>query len=296
MDGGYINLAFSPAGNLLASWNSDDNIIRVWDLITGKETLRLPADEKRNFESGVCFAWSPDGRTLAVAGRDIQIWELASLKVRCEFPGHKGVVRSLAYSPNGRQLASGSNDTTVLLWDAAHMEHLASSAKSLKPNELVEHWQSLSSDDAAKAFNAIRELTASPREAVSWIRERVKPATVVAQGRIDELIGQLDSEQFKVRQNATSDMLKIGEPVLPAIDKALANQPTLETRQRLEGLKAKLTSVIHQGERLLHHRAIEVLERIGTPEACQVLQGLAEGAPGALVTTQARTALERLEK
>ena len=40
-------------------------------------------------------------------------------------------------------------------------------------------------------------------------------------------------------------------------------------------------------------RAAEVLERIGTPEARQVLQALAEGAPGALLTTSAQAALKR---
>ena len=42
--------------------------------------------------------------------------------------------------------------------------------------------------------------------------------------------------------------------------------------------------------------AIEVLERIATPEARQLLQTLAEGAPGALPTRQAQAALDRLAR
>jgi hypothetical protein len=41
-------------------------------------------------------------------------------------------------------------------------------------------------------------------------------------------------------------------------------------------------------------RAIDVLESIGTPEAQQILRKLAEGAPGARETREAKTALERL--
>ncbi len=50
------------------------------------------------------------------------------------------------------------------------------------------------------------------------------------------------------------------------------------------------------GDRLREYRAIEVLERIGTPEAQKVLQTLADGAPGALTTETARGALERLKR
>jgi hypothetical protein len=43
-------------------------------------------------------------------------------------------------------------------------------------------------------------------------------------------------------------------------------------------------------------RAVEALERIGTPEARQVLQALAKGAAGAVLTRAAQGALERLER
>jgi len=43
-------------------------------------------------------------------------------------------------------------------------------------------------------------------------------------------------------------------------------------------------------------RAVTVLERIGTPEAVQMLQNLAQGEPDALPTRAAKEALERLNK
>jgi hypothetical protein len=110
---------------------------------------------------------------------------------------------------------------------------------------------------------------------------------------IEELIGQIDDAQFKVREKATGELYKIGEPIVPALDKALTGNLALETKRRLEEIRSRLTGTLLQGDRLLFFRAVEVLERIGTPEARQVLQSLAEGAPGALVTKSAQAALKR---
>ena len=158
---------------------------------------------------------------------------------------------------------------------------------------LGERWQALAGDDAAKAFAAIGALAATPKEAVPWIKERLKPAAPVDMKRTLELIKQLDAEEFKARESANKDLLKFDEQILPVLDKALAAQPTLETKRRLEALRGRLTSVVLQGEHLRAYRAIEVLERIGTPEALQVLQELAKGAPGALITTSAKAVVKR---
>jgi WD40 repeat protein len=111
----FSNLAFSADGTLLASWTQMERAIRIWDTKTGKLLGRLLLNDQR--QERVHLAWSPDGRTLAVGERTIQLWEVTSRKVRREFVGHAGEVRSLAFSPDGRLLASGSVDTTVLIWD-----------------------------------------------------------------------------------------------------------------------------------------------------------------------------------
>jgi WD40 repeat protein len=115
------NAAFSPDGKQLASWSSDDNAIRLWDLATGKERHRFQGKARPDFDVAICLAWSPDGRTLAAGGmddpRNIQLWEILSGRMRRELRGHVGAVTALGFSPDGRLLASGSADTTVLVWD-----------------------------------------------------------------------------------------------------------------------------------------------------------------------------------
>jgi len=73
----------------------------------------------------------------------------------------------------------------------------------------------------------------------------------------------------------------------------LAAKPALERQQRLEKIRDALTGAVLTEENLHLYRAIEVLERIGTPQARQLLQRLADGAPGALATTAARKVLQR---
>jgi WD40 repeat protein len=61
-------------------------------------------------------AFSPDGRSVASAGMIIRVWNLDQRQKTAEFTGHGGPVRSLAFSPDGTLLASGAEDNVVGIW------------------------------------------------------------------------------------------------------------------------------------------------------------------------------------
>src|SRR5262249_26047492 len=54
--------------------------------------------------------------------------------------------------------------------------------------------------------------------------------------KIDQLVKDLDSEKFEVRQKASLELEKLGELAQPALQKVIDAQPGLETRQRVEKL------------------------------------------------------------
>jgi hypothetical protein len=74
----------------------------------------------------------------------------------------------------------------------------------------------------------------------------------------------------------------------------LDGKPALEIRRRVQQLLNQ--SRDWTPERLREHRAIQALEHIGTPAGRQLLETLAQGAPEARLTDEAKAALRRLAR
>ena len=109
-------LAFSPNGAILATRQYDDNTIKLWDVSSGKvfESLQGHTDEIAMPN----VVLSPDGRALAMtSGNSIKLWDIAGDKGMKALLGHTSRVFSIAFSPDGKTLASGSVDQTLKLWD-----------------------------------------------------------------------------------------------------------------------------------------------------------------------------------
>lgn len=122
------SLALGPDGATLAM--PTNKTITLFDLTTGqpRATLEFQGEAQG---SAASLAVSADGRLLASGGQrwsertgkdrryEVTIWELATGKQIATLPGHTNHIPTVAFSPDGSLLASGSWDGTVKLWQVA---------------------------------------------------------------------------------------------------------------------------------------------------------------------------------
>jgi RNA polymerase sigma factor (sigma-70 family) len=286
---------FSPDGNWFAC-GGRERVLLLYDMATGTEVRRITIPGMR--EDRPSFAFSPNGRLLALGDEEgtIHLVELASGKFRRRLTGgHQGGISALLFSTDGKRLVSGSTDTTALVWDLTRRN---GKRQPLGAADLDACWAALASADAERADQAIGRLAASPTEMLPYLEKRLQPAVRADARRVARLIADLDSDQFVVRKQAADELEKLGEAATAMYRTALAGNPSLELRRRLEALLEKQDQERRMPslERLRILRALEALELAGTPKARQLLQKLTGGAPEACLTREAKAALERLAR
>jgi WD40 repeat protein len=288
-------VAFSRDATLVASID-DRNSVELLDVRTGKVRGTFAV----RHASGRRLALSLDSRFLAACyaadvrplpledDRTIHVWEIASGKevARFEVPPPNSVA-SATFSPDARALLTGMDDATVLVWD------LAPRPAAGPPADL---WADLAGEDAVQARAAVWALSAAPEQAVPLLRTRLRPAPPPDESSISRLIADLDSDQFEVRNKASRELEAVGEPAVPALRRALEARPALEVRRRIGQLLEKQERQTLSSGQLQMLRAVEILERIGSPPARGVLEVLARGEAEARLTREAKASLQRLAR
>ncbi len=290
----FYHIFYSPDGKQIITAEREG--LRIWDIASSKE-VRWPL-RSQNFHF-YSVALSPDGRFLARGGLEnkihgmidpaIRLIELASGQEVAALEGHEGTTRALAFSPDGRLIASGSvgstitKDEPIRVWDLATSREVRRFEGHLAPVDAVSFAPngrsviSVSEDGTGLVWD-LSVLMDQPTSDDPITAEALK-------ARWTELAGDDARAAYRAiwALSVPSAVPFLREHLRPA---ASADP---------DGIPAA-SGPIAPPEVLRTLRAIAALERAGTPEARSVLETLAVGNPGALETRDAKSAIDRLNR
>ncbi|MBI3411013.1 MAG: WD40 repeat domain-containing protein [Planctomycetes bacterium] len=344
-------VAVSHDGRHVAAFgysNPGLKFLSVWDCESGKRVKDLEEGDVS------CIRFAPSGPMLAVGvaphSGDSGYGEKGLMLLNC-LTGHETRfykappnlydsqsrrVAAVAFSPDGRLLASAENNHSVVLFEVStglprrmllghrnnvsHLEFTSDSRRLVTISEdstglvwdlslptarkagasveiVKSCWGDLrNTQDGSQVHAALATLAANPAAFLDLCDQHLQPATELDRAAIKNWIADLDSNEFAVRSKADKELERLGEDVIPLLRDSLKKDLPLEQSRRLDKLIDRLESPYRPPHGLQELRAVEVLEYLATPEARKLLERLGGGGPQARLTIDARASLDRLAK
>jgi hypothetical protein len=290
-------LAFAPSGRWVAAVTG--RRVLVLEAATGKMRADLgvlprsvgSADGRPPPSAGAtAAAVSGDGRQVLIGCADgvVRRWAVRDGRELPPLAGHRGPVRAVWCSADGRAAKTMVGDR-VLEWDLTAPAADWAPPADAPAADLAALADRLGSNDPVAAYEAAATLAAHPAKVPDLIRARVAPVRPADPAELAALVRDVASPDYNTRRRAAGGLRQIGEAAAAALEGHHVTPGTPGTR-----IAAELRQKAWTPELVRAVRAVELLERVGTPEARKVLAELAGGAPGTTLTRVAAEAAARV--
>jgi WD40 repeat protein len=256
-------IMFSPDGRSLVTIRWDDNLVRLWDAVTGKLQRSFAAHQAMS-DTGppnISIAFSPDSKSVATGGTDnlILLWDAATGKQLRRFVGHANPISGVAFSSDGKTLVSASGnvsdhkDTSVRMWEVA-------TAK--------ERWRFTGHQgpiiclaicpDGRQAFSGSHDATALAWDLTAGMQERLGKSTRLTPGKCEALWTALADEDAAKACGAIWTLIAAPQSAVPFLERRLrpTAPPDVEQISRwIADLESERFSVREQATRALEELA-----------------------------------------
>jgi hypothetical protein len=288
-------LSFSADGWQLAVLQSNDDIT-IHDAITGAAVRHCTGADPAIIHA---ISLSPDGRLLAAGapgelrqGPDaVYVWDVADERLVARRPTGGGGVCSVAFTHDGTRLVTGLWDGTALVWPTAQWvtrrpERVATSARRLE-----QAWDALGRPDV-EGYNAVSYFQEHPAKALAFVERRLTPVRQPTTRFLRQLLIDLGDHRPDVRSAAQQKLAAVPADLGPLLRSLAAEVyperppdclPVLYRQPWYQRSPAGLRQV----------RAVQILDRIGGPQAQTILQRMAAGWQAAAPTRYSACALRR---
>ena len=292
----YQQSAFSKDSTQMVAFNKNLQSIVYYDFRNLAE-YQVRLTDKNRLTSA---AFSNDGRFLYTGNykNEIVLWDLLTKQEIGRFVGHKARVHTIAAEPNGMlRFASGSAgipDRSVVLWDLQSI--VFPDGEIINDVNWGSLWRDLGSQELLKSLNATRKLSQILRQDENAYATLESKLNLVKVDRdVDELLKQLDSPEFSVRENATKQLGFMSRDIRPKLERHLktgSQEAKWRIKKMLQSKSGKPSSNSKDGRR--NARIVLALELCGDKNAAEFLKKITEVSSYENMIFDAEATIKRL--
>lgn len=300
ISGAYHPFTWTWDSRTLACVLSDNKVV-ILDPATGRERRRFAvfaSEQQQHIKKGMLSGFllvsslhlSPDGKWLAAttfSTRVARIYECAT--------GQEIAALEMGYLSTSAHFAPENRDLLLFGGGVGQRWNLVAALAPNPKATATELWNTLCKADAKEAIRAANGLiaTAIGRD---LLREKLSPIKLdVTKTEVSKWITDLADPTFATREAAEKELALRARCWETLLRESARTTDNAEVRDRLMRVLAPLEKGLTKDE-LLASRVVRAAEMAGTAEAIELLKNWSHGVSGAILTEDAKAALDRIDQ